>query len=145
MRVRKALHNDVQKIVELGVEFGVKTQSIHRMSVNASKIYDQVLDALSNPNLILFVLEVDDKIEGVIFGAITSAYFSDDLVLQELALYSRKATGGLHLIEAFEQYAHNKGITRIVLGSKPTFCDLGKLYTRRGYDILETHFIKGGL
>ena len=140
--IRKALESDVNDIVKIGVEFAIKSGAIHRMKVDSTQIGRTTQYAIIDPNSVMLVLELNGKIEGVVYGVICRPFFSSDLVLQEMALYSRKATGVLPLLIAFEKEGKSKGVTKIVVGSKPDYCNLGKIYLRRGYTLLEEQYLK---
>jgi hypothetical protein len=140
--IRKAEAKDVSSIVDLGLEFGLATQKIHTMKVNSEKIRETVHIALSNSNFVLLVQEVDNVIEGVVFGMVVVSFFTNDVALQELALYSRKPSGLVRLIDAFESEAKLRGIKKIVLGCKPDFFDMTVIFKLRDYKLLETQFIK---
>ena len=45
-------------------------------------------------------------------------------------------------MRALEKAAKEKGATKVILGSKPDFCNLGNFYRRQGYSFLEEHYIK---
>ena len=135
--IRKAQVEDIEALVELGVEFGLASQKVHTLPVSADKIHATLRQTLVYPDAVLLVLEIEGKIEGVIYGMVLTSYFSEEPVLQELALYSRKQKGGLRLIEAFEAEAKARGIKKIVVGSKPAFCDLRKMYEKRNYKFIE--------
>ena len=140
--IRPAEIKDIDSLVELGVEFGNKSLFIHTLQVSERKIRETMTNAIANISMILLVLEIDGKIEGGIFGMVLTPYFSDEKILQEMALYSRQKMGGIRLIEAFECRAKEIGIKKIIIGSKPMFYDLGKIYKRRKYKLLEEHYIK---
>jgi hypothetical protein len=140
--IRKAELRDVESIVELGVEFGLKTQGVHTLEVSATKIRDTVEKALAYENAVLLVYEIEGKVEGVVFGLGLDTYFSGDVVLQELALYSRKSSGLIRLLDAFEKEAEVRGIKKIAVGCKPSFQDMAKIYLRKGFKLLETQFLK---
>ena len=141
--IRKAELKDLEDIVSLGVEFGLKSQFVHTLSVSEEKIRAVTKESIDSDKAVLLVFEVEGKVEGVIFGVVCPAFFSNDSVLQELALYSRKGTGALHLIDAFEEEARRLRVDRIAVGSKPAYCDLRKVYERRGYKFIENQFMKG--
>lgn len=142
--IRRAELKDLDAIVDIGLEFAVKSQAIHTFTASPEKIREVAKLAITDSGYVMLVLELGGKVEGVVFGVVLAAFFSTDLVLQELALYSRKATGVIPLLEAFEKEAHDLKVTKIVVGSKPDYCNLGKLYLRRGYRMLEEHYIKIG-
>jgi N-acetylglutamate synthase-like GNAT family acetyltransferase len=142
--IRKAVESDIETIVSLGVEFGKKSQFVHTMEVNEDKIREAIHFALSNPSVVLLVHEINKRVEGVVYGMELQPFFSNEVVLQELALYSKRQTGIIHLIEAFENEAKIRGIRKVVVGSKPAFCNLKNIYERRGFIILEEQYLKVG-
>ena len=142
MRIRNAVPADTNDIVSLGVEFGEATKHIHRCSVSANKIRSVVQTAVIDVNAVLLVAEENRKIVGLIFGVVVTPFFSDDLVLQEMALYAKKPQAIFKLIDHFEAEAWLRKIDKIVLGSKPAFCNLGKVYKKRKYVFMEDQYIK---
>ena len=141
--IRKAELKDIEAIVALGVEFGEKSKHIHTLSVCQKTIWKTVCFALEYPeSAVLLVAEDEKGISGVIYGIVTKSFFSEDLVLQELAWYSRRKVFGFALFRAFEEEAKLRGIHKIVVGSKPDFFDLDKIYRKWNYKILENQYIK---
>ena len=141
--IRKAELKDVEAIVALGVEFGEKSKSIHTLNVCTKTIWKTVCSALEYPDSAVLLVAEDEKgIAGVIYGAACKTFFSDEIVLQELAWYSRRKVFGFALFKALEAEAKLRGIKKIVVGSKPAFFDLRKVYEKRGYKLLEEQFIK---
>ena len=140
--IRPPTINDVDRLVELGVEFGEKSRPVHTMSVDAELVRDTIYRVIENKDSIGFVLEEDGIVEGFIYGVILRTFFSHEWVLQELAWYSRRQVAGLRLMKVFEEEAKQRGIKKIVMGSKPEFCDLRKIYIRKGYRLFEEQFIK---
>jgi hypothetical protein len=140
--IRKATEKDIEDITAIGLEFGIKSRFVHTMQVDEFKIRGAIQAALVDVNSVLLVSEINGKVEGAIFGMVLQPFFSEEKVLQELALYSRKQTGFLHLLDAFEDAAKDLGVNKIVIGSKPAFCNLRKIYERRGYTLLEEQYLK---
>ena len=140
--IRKATSLDISAITVLGIEFAVKSNAVRKMTADGMRIRETTRLAIEDANSVMLVLELNGSIEGVVYGVICMPFFSTDLVLQEMALYSRKATGVISLLEAFEKEGKAKGITKIVVGSKPDYCNLGKIYLRRGYTLLEEQYLK---
>jgi hypothetical protein len=137
--------SDADEVIALGIEFAEKSKSIHKMKVSKSRIEEFTMQNILNPKIIAIVLEVDGKIEGFAWGIITDTYFSEDRIFQEMTLYSRKAKGGLALIDALEDEASKAGVDGIVMGNKPGYADLSKIYRRKGYSLMEEHHIKTGV
>ena len=140
--IRLARSTDVDEIAELGLEFAEKSQNFHTFEPSLSKIWEGAKQIVENPSAITIVLEVEGRIEGFIFGLILSPMFSEELVLQEMAFYTRKGLGGLRLLKAFEREAEIRGIKKVAVGCKPDYCDLGNYYKREGYKLLENQYLK---
>ena len=90
----------------------------------------------------MIVLEAEGVIQGFIFGFITEPFFSEELILQEMAFYCHPGYAGFKLLDALESEARLRGLKRIAVGCKPDFCDLSRYYERKGYRLLEESFIK---
>ena len=140
--IRKAEERDIDELAELGLKFANNSASIHKMTPNMEKIQKFSHDMVLSPDAIVMVLVLEGRIEGFICGLITEPYFSLDKVLQEMALYTTKGLGMVKLIDALEEEAIIRGVTRIVVGSKPDFCDLSSIYKRKGYTLFEEQYIK---
>jgi hypothetical protein len=141
--IRKPISQDLEALVALGIEFAEKSKEYHNIAVDKTKVRKLVERILSGADstMVSLVCEVDGKVGGFIFGVIVQPLFSNDYILQEMAMYSL-GKGGMDLIKAFENEAVSRKISKICLGSKPAFCDLGKIYKRRGYKLLEEHYLK---
>jgi hypothetical protein len=140
--IRLARPSDVDDIASLGLEFAEKSQLVHTFEPSLSKIWESAKLIVSDPNSIVIVLEEDGKLEGFIFGLILAPMFSEEIVLQEMAFYTRKGLGGLRLLKAFEREAEIRGIKKVAVGCKPDYCDLGNYYKREGYKLLEVQYLK---
>jgi hypothetical protein len=142
--IREPFLRDLDPLTALAYEFANKSAAYHSIIVNEYKISQLVIHVLSKKDskMVCFVNETEGELEGFIFGIIMQPLFSDDWILQEMAMYSH-GKGGMDLIKAFENEANARGIKKICLGCKPSFCDLGKIYKRRGYKLLEEHYLKG--
>ncbi len=141
--IRVMTLSDAEQVIALGIEFAEKSKYIHKMKVNRSRIEEFTMGNILNPKVIALVLELNGVVEGFAWGMITDVYFSEDKVFQEMTLYSRKAKGGLELITALETEAKKSGVDIFIMGSKPGYCDLGNVYRRKGYELMEEHYIKG--
>ena len=139
--IRPAVLSDLDRIVELGLEFAEKSQAVHIMKPSVEKIRNVAKVAITDPNAVVIVWQ-RKEVEGLILGVVNVSFFSFDLILMELALYSRQPLAIPLLIKAFEKAAKEKKVSKIIMGSKPSFCDLGRIYNRCGYNLLEEHYIK---
>lgn len=95
---------------------------------------------------VMFVLEQDGVVKGGIGGVVTKDPNDGALTATEMFWFVLPDSrgGGLGLLEAFENSAKKAGAKRIgmihLLNLMPDV--LAKLYTRRGYKAIETHYIK---
>lgn len=141
--VRDATRLDIPRLVSLGEEFALLSQPIHRFNISRFKIIEFTNQVVENPGCVVKVLEVNGIVEGFICGMVNRIYFSEDVALQELAWYvKRNSKGGILLLLAFEKAAIDLGVNRIIVGNKPAYCDLGEMYKRRGYTLLEHQYVK---
>jgi len=139
--IREAKLIDLPELFHLGLLFANESMHVHTFKPDDEKVLDFLHTCIINPKSVFLVYETEGVVRGFIIGTVLSPYFSKEEVMQELAFFST-ARGGLKLLDAFEDEAKKRGITKIVAGSKPAFCDLSKIYKRKGYRILEEHFIK---
>ena len=140
--IRLANPNDVDDIASLGLEFVEKSLKAHTFEPSLSKIWESAKLIVSDPSSVVIVLEEEGRLEGFILGLILSPMFSEEMVLQEMAFYTRKGLGGLRLLKAFEREAEIRGIKKVAVGCKPDYCDLGNYYKRKGYKLLENQYLK---
>ena len=142
--IRPAVPADLEDIVALGVEFGNLTKSEHTFPVSESKIREVAKQAIVDNGFIMLVF-VDYNstvIKGVAFAYILKPFFSDEVVCQEMALYCRRPLGIPSLLKGLEKEAKVRGATKVVVGSKPDYCNLDNFYRRMGYSFMENQFIK---
>ena len=140
--IRLAQPKDVDDLATLGLEFAEKSEVVHTFPPSLSKIWESAKCLIESPHAIVIVLEVEGVIQGFIFGFITEPFFSEELILQEMAFYCHPGYAGFKLLDALESEAKLRGIKRIAVGCKPDFCDLSRYYERKGYRLLEESFIK---
>lgn len=140
--IREAQREDIPRLVELGEEFARLSQPAHGISVSRERIIEFTNDVVDNTLCVFLVLEVDEIIQGVILGLVSRVFFSEDVALQELVWYVKKGYSGLQMLKAFEYAAAGRGCTKIIIGNKPAYCDLQRVYERIGFKVLEQQYIK---
>lgn len=140
--IRFAQQKDIPQCIELGYEFAILSQKVHRFSVSKDKIRFFANEVVNDPNCVVIVSENEGKLDGLICGGLTQIFFSEDIALQEMAWYVKKNVRALMMLELFETQGKNLGATRIIVGNKPQYLDLSRIYERRGYTLLENHFVK---
>ena len=143
MIIRKAHINDIDKLVDLGIEFAERSKYAHCLSINNEKIKDFTGVVIDNPNYISLVLEDNGIIKGIFTAQITQTFFSDDLIAQALVWYVRQQTvEGLKLLFEFEKECTSRKINKILLGYKQSYVNMKSIYRKRGYKVFESFFIK---
>lgn len=140
--VRRAVQKDIPRLIELGEEFANLSQPIHGFSVSRESIIEFTNDAVNIDRFVVYVLEVDDVIQGLIVGVIEKIYFSKDVALQELAWYVKNGFRGIELFYAFTSCAEQIGCQQVIVGNKPQYYDLTRFYQRQGFHLLENQFAK---
>lgn len=142
MEVRLARRRDIPQVVALGEEFALISQPVHGFSISRARIIEFANNVIETENCLAIVLEEDGVIVGIMAGLITKIFFSEDVALQELVWYVKKGYRGLIMLNVFEKFAGAMGATKIIVGNKPAFYDLTRLYLRRGYTMIENQFAK---
>jgi len=142
MIVRLAQEKDLEQILQLIKEF-------HSESLNAYNIlYDDDIAKIAMAKLLgtSFILELDEKIVGVLGGMIVNYPGNNIPVYQEWIWYVNKEyrLHGVSLYNHLENYCKENNIKKIVMvsmaNSKAT--KLEKFYHRLGFELLEKHYIK---
>ncbi len=140
--IRRAVQRDIPRLIELGEEFALLSQSVHGFEVSRESIIQFTNHVVNEADGVVFVLEVDGVIQGFIAGLVQKIYFSKDIALQEVAWYVKKGFKGLSLLYAFEKCAKDVGCNHLVVGNKPQYCDLKRVYERMGFHLLENQYAK---
>jgi len=108
-------------------------------------IHNALKDWIKNPDFTCIILTYRFKPVGVLIGFVTKDHPSLDMsVAMELVWYvspeHRKHKPSMLMVDAFEYWAKTKGATAaIMVGYDPR---LEAVYSRKGYSILETSYIK---
>lgn len=140
--IRPAVRKDIPRLVELGEEFAYLSAPVHGFKVDRESIIEFANLVIDNEHTVFLVLEYEERIKGFIVGSIVPIYFSKEVALQEIAWYAEKGSRGMLLLDAFEKLAIAKGIDHLIVGNKPQYLDLSKVYLRRKFTSLESHFKK---
>lgn len=143
MIVRRATMNDALRVIELGIQFGLESQLAHGLRISKERIQDFACHSIIDPSCIFLVLEDEGIVTGMIVAYALRSFFSDDLVLQELVWYIEKGKhGGIKLMIQMEIEAKKLGCQKVVVGCKPGYVDVSELYVKKGYRLMEAHYVK---
>jgi len=93
-----------------------------------------------------FVLEIENKVVGVLGGMITHYPLNNEQMYYELVWYvdPKYRLHGVSLFHYLENYCKEKGIKKIgmALMANSKAAKLEKFYIRLGFELLEKHYIK---
>lgn len=110
-----------------------------------TSLFQTAIDSKHTQVLIL-LLQSEQKSVGMLVGMVGSPVFSDDLIASELAWYiepefrgSRKA---LQLVYAYEEWARRMGCKNVSMSLLTTLADASKTYERLGYTKTEISYLK---
>ena len=144
MIIREATKEDIPRIIVLGKEFAVASQKDHEMIISDEKIAGFANTVVENKFWTVLVMEVDEKIVGMLIAFYSYIFFSDEVACQEVVWYVQKGfNGGLELMTELEEVAKRRNnVRRIVMGYKPDYIDMSNLYKKKGYHLLECQYIK---
>jgi len=142
--IRKATKDDLLGILVLAKEFSAEAPKTHKWNLN--KTTNFLVSALENSNMEIFVCVKDDQIVGAIVCLITEMYMSNTVVASELAWFVSKEIRGtkaaLSLLKTFEDWGRSKGVDYLGMADIEGINNLSKLYTKLGYSIAETTYLK---
>ncbi|UVL22390.1 GNAT family N-acetyltransferase [Pseudomonas donghuensis] len=117
--IRSANHEDVPRLIELGVILH-STTSYASMAYNHAKAAAFLHGLIDSPNGVLFVSEQDGVIIGGMAGGLVDQWFNDDLIAYDYSLFvepgKRQGFVAARLIAAFQAWAKMKGAKQIQMG-----------------------------
>ena len=139
--IRLAAIGDIPRLLDLGEQFAA--------TVPAMANFNREIAHLSWTSFIesdiALVLMIDDY-SGMLAAIISPDPYTGELVATEMAWFVSPDNrgGGIRLLAEFEKRAKQVGCKRIIMAHLITeqTKQLEKLYERRGYVPLETHYIK---
>tara|TARA_R100001460_G_scaffold4206_2_gene12133 strand:+ start:10509 stop:10973 length:465 start_codon:yes stop_codon:yes gene_type:complete len=142
--IRKANKDDILGILVLAKEFSMEAPKTHKWDIN--KTTNFLLSALTNPNMEIFVSEKEGEVTGAIVCVVTEMYMSNTVIASDLAWFVRKDLRGspssIRLLKTFEEWGRSKGANYLGMADIEGINNLSKLYSRLGYSVSETTYLK---
>jgi GNAT superfamily N-acetyltransferase len=137
--LRVATTDDIPKLVKLCEEIVPTLPEYKDVGFDSSHTEKSLYNLLRHENIKLFIIEVENNIDGLIIGASGPEYFMTGNVCREMFFWVRPEARGVGyatiLLEAFEDWAKQMGCYRVELaatsGFKPKL--VGRMYERAGY------------
>jgi len=115
-------------------------------TIDLTSLSESILTMVEDPNYLVIVLEKNGSVEGLLCAVIGSPFFSADKVASELAWFLSKDARGLKestsLLDAYEQWAKDKGCKFVTMVDIDTLNNLKPLYESRGYTLTEKTYVK---
>lgn len=131
--IREATLEDIPRILDIGRRFC----SLAGQQFNEPVLAQSLAEMITADSSVILVSD-----GGVIAGIAYPYYFSGELVAQELFWWAD--SGGLKLLQAFEEWARNAGAKRVLMicleSVEPD--RVARIYTRRGYIPIERTFMR---
>lgn len=143
MLLRPAKYSDIPRLADLARE--AHARSVYADDpMSAKRFKDDCAAAIMAPSMCLFVVEVEGRVEGFLFGITEAIYaFSLNRYATDLLTYVSDAGRGAwpKLWDAFEEWVECLPETMRVVEINPAATDAisdsertGKMLERRGYD-----------
>ena len=142
--IRKATHEDLLGILVLAKEFSMEAPKTHKWDLNKTTRF--LSSAIDNTNMEIFVAEKDGQLGGAIVCCVTEMYMSNTVVASDLAWFVNKDIRGtrsaIKLLKVFEDWGKAKGADYLAMADIEGLENLSNLYTRLGYSVSETTYLK---
>lgn len=142
--IRAATNEDIIGILVLAKEFSKEAPKTHKW--NMEKTTKFIVSAIENTNMEIFLSEKNNEITGFIVGLVTEVYMSNTTIASELAWFvskdARRSSASIKLLKKFEDWGRSKGADYLAMADIEGIENLSKLYTRLGYSISETTYLK---
>ncbi len=140
----KAVFADISKLGKLGNEFSIAGGSVISF---VPEVFERTwVTFLSQDVGVIFLLKSDEDIIGALGALKFPCPNSGEMIATELFWFvnSENRGKGLRLLKEFESWAAEHGIKKILIahltGIMPE--KIKKIYTRMGYNEMETHYLK---
>ncbi|MFH1640601.1 MAG: GNAT family N-acetyltransferase [Candidatus Omnitrophota bacterium] len=142
MTIRQCAPDDKEDIAELLKEFHEEALKEYGLKFEGTEVYKAIEDNRENA----MVLEVNNRIIGVIAGKIVEYPLQKTKLFQEIVWFVSKnyRLHGIRLLKEMENRCKAQGIGMMIMvamGNSMTE-KLDKFYKRIGYRLLETHYLK---
>lgn len=146
--IRNATAADMSELARLCLLMHEES-GFSNVTVNASKITDFLVYAISNPDRFKVTIAEDDSgVYGMHIGYAQDYWFSDDIAGYDVLLYispnKRGGMSGIRMIKSFENWAFSKGAVEVrpgcTTGISPEMTK--ELHERLGYETVGYTFRK---
>ena len=142
---REITNKDFPALCDLG-QMMHKEGSYSHLKFSKARLLETFKRYMNDPDRIGIVAMQGDKPCGMIGGYVSKYYFSDELVAGDIAWFVvpeyRGSRVGLHLLDAFEDWAKSKGVSelRIGISTGVNMEAFDRLMKKRGYSMVGANY-----
>jgi len=142
--IREATEDDFLDVMMLVKQFSKEAPSMYFW--NAGKAEEVVRGCIDGEHHGILLLEIDSVVRGMLMYVFIEIPFTGSLMLSELAWFVEKEyrghRGSLSLLEEYEAIGDKVGVDYVQMSDIQPMSSLEKLYTRRGYEKMETSYVR---
>ena len=142
---REITNEDFPALCDLG-QMMHEEGSYSHLKFSKARLLETFKRYMNDPDRIGIVAMQGDKPCGMIGGYVSKYYFSDELVAGDIAWFVvpeyRGSRVGLHLLDAFEDWAKSKGVSelRIGISTGVNMEAFDRLMKKRGYSMVGANY-----
>ncbi len=142
---REITNKDFPALCDLG-QMMHEEGSYSHLKFSKARLLETFKRYMNDPDRIGIVAMQGDKPCGMIGGYVSKYYFSDELVAGDIAWFVvpeyRGSRVGLHLLDAFEDWAKSKGVSelRIGISTGVNMEAFDRLMKKRGYSMVGANY-----
>jgi GNAT superfamily N-acetyltransferase len=141
--IREATLEDQVVVLELARQF-LATTSYHAFAGPPEQL--EVVFTLVRQHGVVFLAEDAEGVAGMIALAAVPHLFTGTRYAEEIAWFVRPdrrgSSAATRLLAAAEEWARHQGLWCLKMGAPSDEPSVGRLYERRGYQAVETSFMK---
>ncbi len=141
-RIRQATQEDFDETFKVLREFHIEALQEFGVKFEEDMVYKCMKETCDTT----LILEVDNKIVGLIAGKLVDYPFQNAKIFQEQIWYVLKdyRRYGRKLLEALEERLITQGISALIMVNLSNSMNekLTRFYSRMGYQLMESHYLK---
>lgn len=139
--IRPATNDDVPAMVALGDRFNRETPYAAHFAWNPEAMRQCAEQMIASENALVLVVEAVGAVVGMLGALLFTHPLSGERTVSEVFWWvnPEQRGGGIRLMRQAERWATEQGATRMLMIA-PDGTDVGRVYTKLGYQPLETSY-----
>jgi len=134
--IRDAALDDLPVLLALGEAMHAESPRYRRLSFDADRLEATLRQLIGQVNGFVQIASAGGTVDGVMVAMVAPHWTSWDLVASDLALYvmpdARGGRVGARLVQAYLEWALERGATMVQAGVTAGIADAGRLYAACG-------------